>query len=603
MAAARNLCLASLLAAGLALPLCAQDISLDVVGAGDGLEERLRDAALLVQPLEEGEAARSAQDIVAAARADYSRLVAVLYEEGYFAPVVSIRIDGREAAQLSPLSGPRSVSEVRITVEPGARFTFSEAEIGPLARGTDLPEEFRPGGRASTPVLQDATEAAIQRWREAGRATAEAAGQEIRADARSATIAADIEIAPGPVITFGELRPEGAERMRPARTVEIAGLPTGLVYSPAELERAAERLRESGVFTSVSLLPVDPFDSTVMPVVARVVEAPLRRFGVGAELSTDSGGEVTAFWLHRNLFGGGERLRVEGRLSGIGQGEISPDAIDGIDGELRLRFSRPATITPDTTVYGELFAVGLDEPDYRQAEFGAEIGALHRASPQLEYGLGLGIQTTVIEDAFGERRANILTLPAEVTWDNRDVPLDPTTGIYAAGSATPFVTDGGGGGARVTLDARGYLSFGPEDRTVLAARIQTGSLFGGEVDDLPPDFLFWSGGSGTVRGQEYASLGAPQNGMDSGGRGFLGFSGEVRQQIGDTNFGVVGFADVGLVSSDALWQEDSEVHAGAGIGLRYDTAFGPIRVDLATPVGNGETGDALFLYIGIGQAF
>jgi len=105
-----------------------------------------------------------------------------------------------------------------------------------------------------------------------------------------------------------------------------------------------------------------------------------------------------------------------------------------------------------------------------------------------------------------------------------------------------------------------------------------------------------------VRGQDYQSLGALQRGVPSGGRSFGALSAEVRQSLGDSNLGLVLFADAGYVGSDAGFR-DGDWHAGAGIGLRYDTPFGPIRVDLATPVRRGAVGEDIFLYIGIGQAF
>jgi translocation and assembly module TamA len=133
------------------------------------------------------------------------------------------------------------------------------------------------------------------------------------------------------------------------------------------------------------------------------------------------------------------------------------------------------------------------------------------------------------------------------------------------GSVSPFVTLGDGVGARMTADARGYLGFGEDDRTVLAGRAQAGVLFGGDIDLIPPDYLFYSGGSGTVRGQEYQSLGAIQNGVPSGGRSFGTLSAEVRQALGDGNLGLVLFADAGYVGTDAAFQ-DGDWHAGAGSG-------------------------------------
>ena len=114
--------------------------------------------------------------------------------------------------------------------------------------------------------------------------------------------------------------------------------------------------------------------------------------------------------------------------------------------------------------------------------------------------------------------------------------------------------------------------------------------------------LFFSGGGGTVRGQPYESLGielAPN--VTIGGRSFLGTTLEVRTRVTDTIGGVI-FADAGYVDSGSFFDGSGEWHAGAGVGLRYNTGIGPLRVDIAGPV-SGDTGEGVQIYIGIGQAF
>lgn len=596
----RRLACLSVFTACLVTSATAQDIRFSAPAAEEDLSKRLQSNSLLLQDPEE--TVRTPQDIVAAARADYARLVGILYDFGHFAPVVRISIDGREASTLSPFAVPPRIGVVEISVAPGPKYTFGRAEIGPLAPETELPDAYAPGGDASTSVLRDASRAAINGWRADGHAVADIADQQIVARHGPAELDASIRVAPGPVVSFGQLIPQGQSRMRARRIVEIAGLPEGTTYSPEVLARVQERLRDTGVFSAVALQEQTLGPGDRMDIVATVTESPLRRLGAGAELSTDSGAQVSAYWLHRNLFGGAERLRIEGEIRGIGQGAISTEEIDGIDAELTARLSRPATFTPDTLAYAEATLLALDEPSYELVGLRLEAGVEHWFSPRLEGALGVGLFVSRYEDARGEREGVVLDVPAELTWDARDDDLNPTSGIFVSGTVSPFLTSGDGPGVRSTVDARGYLGFGEADRTVLAARAQAGALVGSDVDAIPPDLLFYSGGSGTVRGQEYQSLGALQRGVESGGRSFAALSTELRQAIGDTNFGIVVFGDAGYVASGADFQ-DGDWHAGAGVGLRYATPFGPIRVDLGTPVRGDGVGEELYLYIGIGQAF
>ena len=580
------------------LPVAAQDVTLSAPGATEEIIARLRANALLLRQPEEG-TVRTGGDITAAARADYGRLIGILYEEGYFAPVIEIRLDGRDAAGISPFSAPASVARVEIAVDTGPAFRLGRAEIGPLASDTILPEGFHPGEAATTPLLRATTRAALDGWRARGHATAEVGNQQITAQNRAAILDVAIRVDPGPVITFGTLIPEGQARMRIERILQIAGLPVGEVYSPETLERAEERLRDTGAFSAVSLQLRDPRAGDIADVTAILAEAPLRRLGFGAELASDEGLRLSAYWLHRNLLGGAERLRFDASISGIS----IEDPVDGVDGELRARFERPATFGPDTSLAVAGALVYLQEPTFDLQGIGLEATLTRRLSDTVTIDGGIGLAFSRIDDAFGGRDVTRLTLPLGAIYENRDDPIDARAGAYANLTLEPFQALGGSGGARFTLDGRAYWGLGTEERTRLAARVQLGSLFGGDLIDIPPDDLFFSGGSGTVRGQAYRSLGALQGGLPAGGRGFAGLSGEVRHDIGDTNFGIVGFADAGYVSEGAWGDGSAEWHAGIGIGLRYATAFGPIRVDLATPANGDNAGQEVYLYIGIGQAF
>jgi translocation and assembly module TamA len=563
-------------------------------GASDDLR-----AALLAASRSQavaGEPGPPAQDILAAARSDYARLLAVLYEFGYFGPEISIRVNGAEVAAMSPFRPPASVQSVAITVDPGTAFRLGRAAIAPLAPGTTLPPGFAPGQSAGTRVLRQAAEAGIDGWRAAGHASAAISGQQITARQQAGELDVDIALTPGPLNRFGALIPQGQDRMRADRIARIAGLPEGAQFDPETLTRVADRLRATGVFTSVGLSEMPRAQGSLVDIRADLVEAPLRRLGFGAEIATLDGLSLSGFWLHRNLWGGAERLRFDAELSGLG------GADGGFDGLLGLRFSRPADLTPDTTLRFGLQAEHLDEVLFTADSVEAELGLAHQFSDQLTGDLAAMIRFSDVRDAFSDRQILMLALPASLTWDGRDNAFDATQGWYGEAGLTPFTMFEDGSGARLTADLRGYRGFGADNRTRIAARLQLGSVTGGDITALPPDWLFYSGGAGTVRGQGYQSLGALQGGVATGGRSFLGASLELRQDLVG-NFGAVAFADFGWISSDAWGAGSSDGQSGAGVGIRYATPIGPIRLDLATPMSGPDAGQDLFLYIGIGQSF
>jgi translocation and assembly module TamA len=136
----------------------------------------------------------------------------------------------------------------------------------------------------------------------------------------------------------------------------------------------------------------------------------------------------------------------------------------------------------------------------------------------------------------------------------------------------------------------------------VALRGLVGQASGVGVFGLPPDQRFYAGGSATVRGYRYQTLG-PQfaDQKPTGGTAIATGTVEVRQRI-LSSYGVVGFVDVGQVSANGA-PFTSNWHAGAGVGARYYTPIGPIRLDVAVPLNKLPGGDSFELYIGIGQAF
>ena len=558
-------------------------------------------AASLLQALQ-AQSQTDAQDLLAAARADYARILAALYAKGHYSAIIRIQVDGREAADIPALGAPSSISRIAVTVDPGPAFRFGGARVDPLAPETRLPEGFQTGNRAESGLVGDAVAVSIRAWREVGHAKAAVTSEEVVADHATAVLDVDVGLSPGPRLRFGPLAIEGAERMRLRRIEKITGLPTGEVFSETDLRRAEERLRRTGIFSSVTLVEDDAITAPdLLGITATVVEQKPRRYSFGAEIASLDGIALSGSWLHRNLMGGGERLKVDGEATNIGSGE------SGVDYSFGVTLDRPATLTPDTTA-GLMFEYAhLDEIDYfgDSVEFGLTFS--HIFSEQLTARAGISYTYQKGQDPGGSFNFRNLSVPVGLIWDRRDDARNATRGTYLDAEVMPFLGfDTTGSGVRVTFDGRAYRNLGSPGRLVAAVRLQGGAILGPDLLETPRDMLFFSGGGGTVRGQPYRSLGVPVSRMVGpefliGGQYFLGGSLELRTRVTE-RIGVVGFVDAGSIGVDGFFDDFAEPHAGAGLGLRYDTGFGPIRVDVAAPV-SGKTGDGVQIYIGLGQAF
>lgn len=586
----------ALVLAGISGPAMAiEALDFNISGNAQDTRASLRSASLLVQAKNDG--TTDPQEIFAAARADYERILAALYEESFYGGTISIRLDGREAADISLADVPSKISNVQVQIETGPRYRFGSISIAPLAPGTVFADEFVTGDLARTGVVAAARATALAKWFDAGNALAETASQRFIADHRAGTLSVDIRIAPGPKTRYGELRHIGSSSVRPERVDEIAGFPSGAVITPNETKTIDDRLRRAGAFRSVILTRGDILqDGDRLDFELELVDQEPRRLVFGAELSSTDGLSLSGMWMHRNLFGGAENLRIDGQIDGLSGGT------GGIDYELGARITRPATFGPESDAFAFAESSYAQEPEYEAASGSVGIGITRRFDDDLTGEIALRYVFSEESDASGTETYRFFGAPISAERERRDDPLDPTTGTFILAEIEPYVGIGGtDSGVRFMTDARAYRPIGKQ--IVIAGRAQIGSVLGPDLDAVPNIFRFYSGGGGTVRGQDYQSLGVDLGGGDrTGGRSFAALSAELRARVSG-NFSVVGFYDLGVVSEGSLAGGASETHSGAGLGLRYATGIGPIRLDVAVPISGAAPADDFYAYIGIGQAF
>ena len=584
---------AGLIAPGLASAFEAQ---LGAPGAPESLENRLRAGSLTMTLAADDNTEHTSGEIIAAARSDYATLISLLYDAGYFGPEVHILVDGREAADIPPLGSPDTINQVSIIITTGRQFTFGQAEIGPLPPDTTLPEGFRSGEPAGTRTIRSAAVTAINSWRDVGHAKAGLGDEKIVADHPNAKLDVDVELLPGPELDFGNLTISGNEDVRTDAIERIAGYPQGDRFDPEEVDLVTTRLRRTGAFSSVSLREADePNPDGTLDMELAVGEQPKRRISFGIEIDSDEGITLSGEWIHRNLFGGAERLKIEAE-TGTNYSDL------GFDGKLKFRLDLPAYLGTDNDLF---FFGGIeynDEPHYDSLNLYGGAGVRRVFNEYLTGEVSFGPFYSDVDDAYGSgRKFQELRLPSSLEYDRRDDPINATKGYYLRAGVTPYAGLGDtDSGVSALIDGRTYV--GITEKIVLAGRAQIGSVVGSSLEGTAPDLLFFSGGSDTVRGQPYQSLGVPVGDDLAGGRSFLGLSAEVRTRVTDA-ITLVGFYDYGVIGPDSFVTADDPNQAGAGLGVRYSiSGIGAIRVDVGYPVG-GDTGDGLQFYIGIGQAF
>jgi translocation and assembly module TamA len=199
----------------------------------------------------------------------------------------------------------------------------------------------------------------------------------------------------------------------------------------------------------------------------------------------------------------------------------------------------------------------------------------------------------------------IATLLGELTLDRSNDPLDPIRGWKMDTRVEPtFITgDRQLVYVKTQTQVSGYLPFDADGDTVLAARAKVGSILGGSIPDVPADRRFFAGGGGSVRGFGYQEVGPrlSDNETPEGGLSLVEGSLELRRKL-TPQWGLVAFIDAGAVGSTPS-PTVNDLGLGAGLGVRYNLGFGPLRLDIATPI-NPRLGDGrVQVYISIGQSF
>jgi translocation and assembly module TamA len=578
-----------------------------VVNATGELESVVRNASALVA--DEAEPASGAAGLLAKARGDYRRIVAALYQEGHYGGVVSIHIGANEVTSLPPDVDLPDPVPVTIVVDPGPLFNFNRVDIVNQAPPTSDPfdqvdspagQGFGVGEVARSSVIVQAEGLALEAWRQQGYAKAEIASRDVVADHATNLVDVTITVNPGQKAAFGDVTVRGTERMDPEFVRRQTGLTPGEEFDPEEVERAQKRLDRLEVFRAARLEAAESIGlDGLLPYDLIVQELPGARFGVGATYSTIDGLGVEAFHLWRNLFGQAERLRLDARIAGIG----FPVETEEFDYFFGGTFTKPGIFTPDTDLVATISAERTVYPTYTEISALGRIGLTHLFSDQITLEGGAQFERSEFEDVFGTRDFALAGLYGAATLDFRDDTVDPTSGWYLRADIEPFYEFNYGNAAgRVTVEGRTYFGFGEDDPFVLAGRIKAGAVLGAELNEIPPDRLFFAGGGGSVRGYGFRSIGVDDGfGNIIGGRYLLEGSLEARAKVTES-IGVVGFLDGGYVAGDEF-PGIEDLRLGAGVGLRYYTGLGPLRLDVAVPLNKREGDPDYAIYVGIGQAF
>jgi translocation and assembly module TamA len=582
--------------AGIADAASERRYSVRIEGLDADVEAALRARFDPLSTLEQNrrEPANAAQ-IDRRAREDADLLAELLRARGHYDALVRTRVDS------APAGG-----EVVVTLEaePGPLYRFAEVALpGIEEAGEDsqaLREAFGVRPDDSVDAAQvTAGEAALRvELGKRGYAFAEVGEMDLALDHETRTAVLTLPVNPNGTRQFGRIRVEGKPLFSARHIQTIARWKPGAPYRAPLVEDLRRALIATGIVSAVAIRPVAGEDRTVDLAVS-LDRAPMRTVAGQAGYGSGEGIRVEASWQHRNL------LPPEGAVTFRGVLGTQEQLVGAV-----LR--RNNFLRRDQVLNAQIAISHIDRAAY-DARTTLLAGSIERQTNLIwqktwTWSVGAEIVATDERDvdlASGMTRRRIFfigALPASLSYDGSNDLLDPTTGYRLALRLSPEASlqSGTFGYGRTQLDASLYQPFSPT--VTLAGRIRLGAILGAGRDRIAPSRRFYAGGGGSVRGYGFQRLGPRDPIFDDpiGGRSLTEFAIEARIRRG--NWGIVPFLDGGNISTSALPKFDN-LRFGAGIGIRYHTRFGPIRVDVGTPL-NPQSGDSrVAVYVSLGQAF
>ena len=589
-------------AAGAADP---QPYTVDIASTGNAaLDQALKDSSNLVSLRDSAPVGPFA--LVTRARDDEGRLSTALNSYGHYAARVRMEVAGRgldDAALPTVLEAASAPVPVTVGIDPGPVFHLRRVTLdGPVPEPARAALGVKSGAPAVASEVLAGRERVLDALRSQGYALAKVDPPVAMLDPSAQALDVSYKVDTGPQVDLGPIGIGGLTRVDPAFVRRRLLVHQGERFDPAKIEKARQDLAQLGVFATVRARAADQVDAAgQLPLAFDMTERPRHAVGFTAEYSTDLGASAGVTFQHRNLFGQAEQLNLGAAVTQLGG-----SATRGSGYNVTAALVKPDVWRRDQSVTVNLQAIkeNLDAYD-RTAVLGGV--TLSRKVEQVWTGsIGVQAQQSQITQEGVERSYTLLALPLGLRYDSTGPEglFEPTHGIKAAASVTPTQVLVGRQATFTILQASGstYINLGAPGRSIVALRGLIGSVQGASTFDLPPYERFYAGGGGTVRGYRYQSVG-PQfrRNRPIGGTSITAATVEYRQRFGES-FGAAVFVDAGQVSSSSSGF-GSGLRAGAGVGARYYTPIGPVRLDVAVPLNKQRGDDTFELYVGIGQAF
>ncbi|MFN3457132.1 MAG: autotransporter assembly complex protein TamA [Novosphingobium sp.] len=554
--------------------------------------------------------------IVRRARTDRETLQQVLRVYGYYDAQVYQTLGGLGDRADGEAAGPVDVEKVvvRFDVQPGPQYHVGTIALGDLAAAGADYEALRGAFKLKTGDAINADRIVAERLSlqtalgETGYAFAKVGEPDLLIDHERREGDLTVPVTPGGVYAFGKVNSSRENFLSSRHLQRIARFDPGDRFKRSEVDDLRQAILATGLVSSVTVEAREVAAAAAgqpgtVDVDVKITPAPLRTIAGLIGYSSGEGFRVEASWEHRNFFPPEGMVRVR--------------AVAGTQEQLAgLTFRRNNFLTRDLVLNADLYARNQTSSAFEARTISFTAGLERQTTLLFQkpwvFAAGVEVLATGERDAAAilanERRKTyfIGALPMRAAYDGSDNLLDPTRGFRVGLRLSPEVSVQNGvrsSYGKAQFDASYYQPMG--EKLVVAGRVRFGTIVGTDITNIAPSRRFYAGGGGSVRGYGFQLIGPRDTaGEPSGGRALSEFSLEARVKTGLLGGAVslVPFVDAGAVDTTST-PRLRDIKIGAGIGLRYQTNFGPIRIDLGTPLNPSKGDSRIGVYVALGQAF
>lgn len=518
------------------------------------------------------------------AESDRGDLVKVLQSYGYFEGTLEMQIletthEYRVKLQITPgplyvLAGYQIHFDTNQQILKSKKFTFKQ--LGLIK-----------GEAAVTQDILDAEQRTLKILSESGFPLARIKDRKVVADGKSKTVMIDLEVQTGPLAHFGEVTVIGNRSVRKKLIDEELQWDFGNIYDSNRVEASKKALLDTGLFCSVTINHGDIVDQEGnLPLEIEVIEAKHKSVSAGASYQTTFGPGVTLGWENRNVRGLGRRL--------IFQADIAQRSHSGL-----LSYQIPNAWKCDQDLIFTAQASHEAITAYHDQSYQLFSRIDWQVSPHFYFSAGGKAEYLIVTSSVDNGNFMLFEAPILLRASNVSDCLNPIKGATLEWRAIPSIN------VKNVSEYYcpniwtfcNYLPLFSEEAIILAQKISLGAILSNGLGSVPVPKRFFGGSEDNLRGYKYLTVSPlDHDHKPIGGRSALFYSAELRLRY--HSVGLVPFFDLGNVPLHGKWRKS------VGIGLRYFSFIGPLRLDVAFPLNRRpEIDPHWWVFVCLGQAF